>query len=196
MRAFSAMWNRLRDLTGQSRRTAKRSSQRTNPLLNGRRALLECLEERALLSIDGTPLQDPSLPADTRVWLSDDMVLPPWKYSDDTTGGSSSASPSPSESGSKKPDPDPTKTFTPKPDPTKTTAPPTPQPTPTKTKPPKPTPTPTPTVTPSAAPKQVVQATMTPVGARTEAVAATATGSGDSGAAGALVSWLAGLLGL
>jgi outer membrane biosynthesis protein TonB len=121
----------------------------------------------------------------------------PWSFSkwDSQYSTSPSASPSPSESGSEKPDPDPTKTITPKPDPTKTTAPPTPQPTPTKTKPPKPTPTPT--GTPSAAPKQVVMAAWTPEGARGEAVAsATTTGAGDTGAAGALVRWVAGLLGL
>jgi penicillin-binding protein 1A len=123
----------------------------------------------------------------------------PWSFSPwegkMQTSNSPSASPSPSESGSKKPDPDPTKTITPKPDPTKTTAPPTPEPTPTKTKTPKPTPTPT--GTPSAAPKQAVVAAITPAGGRGEPVtAATTTGAGDTGMAGALLGWVAGLLGL
>jgi penicillin-binding protein 1A len=120
----------------------------------------------------------------------------PWSFSkwESQYSTSPSASPSPSESGSKKPDPDPTKTITPKPDPTKTTAPPTPQPTPTKTKTPKPTATPT--GTPSAAPKQAVVTTIASAAVRGEAVAATTTGVGDTGAAGALLGWVAGLLGL
>ena len=75
--------------------------------------------------------------------------------------------------------------------------PPTPQPTPTKTKPPKPTPTPT--GTPSAAPKQVVVTSWSPIGRcgpRRRRRHAAGTGSGGTGVAGAVVDWLAGLLGL
>jgi penicillin-binding protein 1A len=93
---------------------------------------------------------------------------------------SPSASPSASKSGS--PSPGPVKTITPAPQPTTPApTPTTPQPTPTKTKPP------TPTGTPTA------------VGGRTAAgpaVPAQLTGSGDTGLAGALGSWFAGLFGL
>ena len=105
-----------------------------------------------------------------------------------------SASPSASASG--KPSPGPTKTITPAPQPTKTRTP-TPQPTPTKTKTPKPTPTPT--GTPSAGPKQVVSATLSPVWSRSFAAAPVMTagaGSGDTGLAGDVAHWLAGILGL
>jgi penicillin-binding protein 1A len=125
----------------------------------------------------------------------------PWTFSPwegkMQTSNSPSASASPSESSSAKPSPNATKTITPKPTPTKTTAPPTPKPTPTKTKPPKPTPTPT--GTPSARPKQVVEGTMLPAGRGSFAaadVSAAGIGSGGSGAAGAALDWIAGLLGL
>ena len=65
------------------------------------------------------------------------------------------------------------------------------------TKPPKPTPTPT--GTPSAAPKQVVVSSWSPTGRRNLAasdVRAAGIGSGGTGAAGAVVHWLAGLFGL
>jgi membrane peptidoglycan carboxypeptidase len=123
----------------------------------------------------------------------------PWSFSPwegKMQAMSPSASASPSESASGKPSPGPTKTITPAPEPTKT-KPPTPQPTPTKTKPPKPTPTPT--GTPSAGPKQVVSATLSPVWSRSFAAASVTTagtGSGDTGLAGDLVHWLAGVLGL
>ncbi|NLE22399.1 MAG: hypothetical protein GX624_06435, partial [Actinobacteria bacterium] len=118
----------------------------------------------------------------------------PWSFSPwdgkMQTSNSPSASASAPESGSPKPKPSATKTLTPKPDPTKTTAAPTPKPTPTKTKPPKPTPTPT--ATPSGAPRQA-RGPLTAVDAHDEALT---TGTGGTGAAGALFSWVAGLLGL
>jgi len=92
---------------------------------------------------------------------------------------SPSASPSASESSS--PSASPVKTITPAPEPT------TPKPTPTT---PKPTPTKTKTPTPTGTP--------TAVGGRTAAgpaVPAQLTGSGDTGLAGALGDWLAGLFG-
>ncbi len=113
----------------------------------------------------------------------------PWKGK--MQAMSPSASPSASSSGS--PSPGPTKTITPVPQPTKT---PTPKPTPTKTNTPKPTPTPT--GTPSARPKQVVVGVATSPSGRgslTSASVMTA-GAGDSGLAGALVHWVAGVLGL
>ncbi len=125
----------------------------------------------------------------------------PWTFgtwqSDFTGSPSASASASPSASSSGKPSPGPTKTIKPQPQPTKTTTPPTPQPTPTKTKTPKPTPTPT--GTPSAAPKQVVSATLSPAWSRSFAAAGVASagvGSGDTGLAGDVMHWLAGILGL
>jgi len=115
----------------------------------------------------------------------------PWSFSrwegKMQTSNSPSGSPSPSQSGSGKPSPSPTRTLTPKPSPTKTTPPPTPRPTPTKTKTPKPPPTPT--DTPSGAARPFTAA---PGGDR---VAAATTGEGDGGAVGALIDWIAGLLG-
>lgn len=115
----------------------------------------------------------------------------PWSFSrwegKMQTSNSPSGSPSPSQSGSAKPSPSPTRTLTPKPSPTKTTPPPTPRPTPTKTKTPKPPPTPT--DTPSGAARPFTAA---PGGGR---VAAATTGEGDGGAVGALIDWIAGLLG-
>ena len=106
-----------------------------------------------------------------------------------------SPSASPSASASGKPSPGPTKTITPAPQPTKT---PTPQPTPTKTKTPKPTPTPT--GTPTARPKQLVLGVITtsPTGRRSGLPSGSVmtAGAGDSGLAGALVHWVAGVLGL
>jgi membrane peptidoglycan carboxypeptidase len=113
----------------------------------------------------------------------------PWKGK--MQAMSPSASPSASTSGS--PSPGPTKTITPVPQPTKT---PTPQPTPTKTKTPKPTPTPT--GTPSARPKQVVVGVTTSPTRRSGLPGGSVmtAGAGDSGLAGALVHWVAGVLGL
>ena len=108
---------------------------------------------------------------------------------------SPSASGSPSASTSAKPTATPTKTINPQPTPTKTKTP-TPQPTPTKTKQPKPTPTPT--GTPTAGPKQLVALLTTPTHTRGVAAGtvATTTGTGDTGLAGSLVDWFAGVLGL
>jgi penicillin-binding protein 1A len=108
----------------------------------------------------------------------------PWTFSPwegkMQTSASPSASASPSESAS--PSPGATRTITPKPDPT------TPKPKPTTPKPTPTTPKPTPTGTPSAGAKQVGSLT-------TADVTAAGTGSGESGVAGALLDWVAGLLG-
>ena len=110
---------------------------------------------------------------------------------------SASASASPSASSSGKPSPGPTKTIKPAPTPTKTTATPTPQPTPTKTKTPKPTPTPT--GTPSAGAQAGGLRDAVAGWSRSFAaadVASAGVGSGDTGLAGDVAHWLAGILGL
>ena len=128
----------------------------------------------------------------------------PWSFGDwkseFSVGPSASASSSGSPSAS--PSPGPTKTITPDPQPT------TPKPKPTTPKPtpttPKPTPTtPKPTGTPTAAPRQVIQALTTPFDRSLQVVVADAqtsaggrTGAGDTGLAGAAARWVAGLLGL
>ena len=116
----------------------------------------------------------------------------PWEGKMQAMSPSASASPS----GSASPSPGPTNTVKPKPT-TPAPQPTTPKPTPTNTKPPKPTPTPT--GTPSALPKQVVVSSWSPTGQWNLAAAdisAAGIGSGGTGAAGAVVDWLAGLLGL
>ena len=118
----------------------------------------------------------------------------PWEGKLQAMSPSASASASPSASASGTPTAKPTHTITPKPTPT------TPKPTPTTPKPTPTTPKPTPTGTPSARPKQVVVGVMTTPAGRgglTSASVMTAgAGSGDSGVAGAVVRWVAGLLGL
>lgn len=89
MRAFSAIWDRLRGFTGQSQRTTKRSSKRmANTVLQGRRAILECLEERALLSVTAASPQRSLLADDgTVTMVSDDALL--WSAPDSTPSGES-----------------------------------------------------------------------------------------------------------
>jgi penicillin-binding protein 1A len=140
----------------------------------------------------GAALKDKSHPSFKRfAWTFGD-----WK-SEFSVGPSASASPSTSGT----PSPDATKTITPEPQPT------TPKPKPTTPKPtpttPKPTPTTAkPTGTPTAGPRQLIQALTTPYDAAlqvalTDATArAPKTGAGDTGLAGAATRWVAGLLGL
>ncbi len=129
----------------------------------------------------------------------------PWSFGDwkseFSVGPSASASASPSESGT--PSPGATQTITPKPQPTTPKPKPTtPKPTPTTPKPTPTTPKPTPTGTPTAGPKQVIQALVTPYDVAQQVALigadgrAPKTGDGDTGLAGAAARWVAGLLGL
>ena len=119
----------------------------------------------------------------------------PWTFSSwhgkmQAMSPSASPSGSPSASSSAKPTATPTRTLTPKPTPT------TPKPTPTT---PKPTPTtPKPTTTPTAGAKKLVALLTTPTRIQGAAAgpAATTTGTADTGLAGSLADWLAGVLGL
>jgi len=101
----------------------------------------------------------------------------PWEGEMQAMSPSASASASPSDEKSTTPTPGPTKTITP-------TVKPTPKPTPTT---PKPTPTPVPT-TPTATP--------TAVDGKTTSALGPGAGSGDTGVAGAVGDWLAGLFGI